>query len=290
LQAVSHKLGKFELIAVSDGTYQFDGGAMFGVVPKVMWQRKMPADENNRIRFSLNSVVVRTGKGTVLIETGLGNKLTPKLASIFGMPAGLVDNLKAAGIALEEIDIVINSHLHFDHCGWNTVRENGKVVPTFPNAVYYAQEGEWRHAREQHERDAISYISDNYDPLVESGQMKLINGDREIAPGISVRVFRGHTEHMQAILVQSEGETACYIADLIPTTAHLDLAWVMAFDLQPLITMESKKRFYEEAIPGKWLTMFTHDPQVPWAFLERNKEGKVVARIPDLQPVSLQGA
>jgi glyoxylase-like metal-dependent hydrolase (beta-lactamase superfamily II) len=290
LQAIRRKLGKFELIGVTDGIYQFDGGVMFGVVPKVMWERTMPADQNNRIRVSLNSVVVRTGRETVLIETGLGNKLTPKMAAIYGMPAGLVDNLKAAGIEPEEIDIVINSHLHFDHCGWNTIRENGKIVPTFPNAVYYAQEGELRHAREQHERDAVSYISDNYDPLVESGQMKLINGDQEIVPGISVRVFRGHTEHMQAILLQSQGETACYIADLIPTTAHLDLSWVMAFDLEPLISMESKKRFYEEAISGKWLTMFTHDPQIPWAFLERNKEGKVIAHAAELESVSLRSA
>jgi glyoxylase-like metal-dependent hydrolase (beta-lactamase superfamily II) len=278
VEAIRRKLGKFDLISVRDGLYQFDGGAMFGVVPKMMWERKMPADDKNRINFSLNSVVVKTGKHTVLIETGLGNKLTPKMAAIFGMPAGLMDNLKAAGISPEEIDIVINSHLHFDHCGWNTVRKDGKVVATFPNAMYYAQEVEWKHGQLQLERDAISYISDNYDPLVESGQMKLINGDREIVPGISVRVYRGHTESMQAIMVQSEGETACYIADLIPTTAHLELAWVMAFDLEPLISIENKKRFYAEAIPGNWLTMFTHDPKIIWAYLERNKEGKVVVR------------
>lgn len=278
MKAIRQKLGKFDLISVKDGIYQFDGGAMFGVVPKIMWEKKMPADHNNRIDVSLNSVVVKTGKHTVLIETGLGNKLTPKMASIFGMPSGLMDSLEEAEVSPEEIDVVINSHLHFDHCGWNTVRRDGKVVATFPNATYYAQRGEWEHGRMQFERDAISYISENYDPLVESGQMKLIDGDQEIVPGISVSIYRGHTERMQAIMVQSEGETACYIADLIPTAAHLDLAWVMAFDLEPLITMESRKRFYAEAIPGKWLTMFTHDPQVPWGYLERNEKGRVVLR------------
>jgi glyoxylase-like metal-dependent hydrolase (beta-lactamase superfamily II) len=278
METLRRKLGKFDLISVRDGLHKYDGGAMFGVVPKTMWEKKMSADEKNRVTFGLNSIVVRTGKHTVLIETGIGNKLTPKMASIFGMPAGLMDNLKAAGISPTEIDIVINSHLHFDHCGWNTVRNDGKVVPTFPNATYYAQEVEWKHGRMQFERDAISYISDNYDPLVESGQMKLINGDQEIVPGISARVYRGHTESMQAIMVHSEGETACYIADLIPTVAHLDLAWVMAFDLEPLVTIESKKQFYAEAVPGNWLTMFTHDPKTAWVYLEKTKEGKVVPR------------
>ena len=132
-------IGDFELIAVSDGLYNLDGGAFFGVVPKMMWQRKMPADEKNLIASGLNSIVVRTGKHTVLIETGIGNKLSDRMVKIYGQPAKLLDNLAAAGIKPEEIDIVINSHLHFDHCGWNTIRQGNSVVPTFPNAVYFAQ-------------------------------------------------------------------------------------------------------------------------------------------------------
>src|SRR5256886_1874838 len=177
-----------------------------------------------------------------------------------------------------EIDIVINSHLHFDHCGWNTVRQSGKIVATFPRAAYYAPEGEWLHGHQQFERDAISYISENYDPLVESGQMKLLRGDQQIVPGVSVRVFPGHTESMQAIILQSGGKTACYISDLIPTTAHLDLTWGMAFDLFPVKTIESKRKYYAQAIPEKWLTMFTHDPQVPWCYVEKDERGKMVAR------------
>jgi glyoxylase-like metal-dependent hydrolase (beta-lactamase superfamily II) len=271
-------LGDFELIAVSDGTYRLDGGAFFGVVPKVMWEKKVKADAENYVPVGLNSVVVRTGQHTVLIETGIGNKLPERLIKIFGQPAKLLDNLNAAGISPEDIDIVINSHLHFDHCGWNTMIKDDKIVPTFPKAKYYAPEGEWQHGRLQLERDAISYMSENYDPLIKTGQMELLQGDQEIVPGISVRVFPGHTLHMQAVIIESGGQTACYISDLIPTSAHIDLTWVMAFDLLPLRTIESRKRYYAQSIPEKWLTMFTHDPNLPWAYVEKDERGKMSAR------------
>jgi glyoxylase-like metal-dependent hydrolase (beta-lactamase superfamily II) len=271
-------LGDFELIAVSDGTYRLDGGAFFGVVPKVMWEKKVEADAENYVPVGLNSVVVRTGQHTVLIETGIGNKLPERLIKIFGQPAKLLDNLNAAGISPEDIDIVINSHLHFDHCGWNTTLRDGKIVPTFPKAKYYAPEGEWQHGRLQLERDAISYMSENYDPLIKTGRMELLQGDQQIVPGISVRVFPGHTLHMQAVIVESGRQTACYISDLIPTSAHIDLTWVMAFDLLPLRTIESRKRYYAQSIPEKWLTMFTHDPNMPWAYVEKDERGKMAAR------------
>ena len=270
-------LGDFELTAVSDGTYYLDGGAFFGVVPKVMWERKVPADDKNRVPTGLNSIVVRTGEKTILIETGIGNKLPDRMAKIYHQPAQLLDNLSAAGFSPDDVDIVINSHLHFDHCGWNTVRRGDKFVPTFPRAKYYVQEGEWQHAREQHERDAVSYMTANYDPLVESGQMQLVSGDYEIAPGVSLRVFPGHTMNMQAIILRSGGQTACYISDLIPTRAHLDLTWVTGFDLSPIATIESRKRYYAQAIPEKWLMLFTHDAEVPWAYVESNDKGKYVA-------------
>src|SRR5277367_3639557 len=273
-------LGDFELTAVSDGTDRLDGGAFFGVVPKVMWEKKVRADAENYVPVGLNSVVVRTGEHTVLIETGIGNKMADRLIKIFGQPAKLLDNLADAGIAPEDIDVVINTHLHFDHCGWNTSLRDGKVAPTFPKAKYYAPEGEWQHGRLQLERDAISYISENYDPLIESGQMELLRGDQEIVPGISVRVFPGHTQHMQAVVIESGGRTACYISDLIPTSAHIDLTWVMAFDVLPLQTIESRKRYYAQAIPEKWLTMFTHDPNTPWAYVEQDERGKMAAKEP----------
>ena len=270
-------LGDYELTAVSDGIYPLDGGAFFGVVPKVLWAKKVRVDEKNLVPAGLNSVVVRTGRHTVLIETGIGDKLPEKMAKLYGQPALLLDNLQAAGITPEDVDIVIDTHLHFDHCGWNTVRQGEKVVATFPNAKYYVQEGEWRHAHEN-QRDSVSYLSENYDPLVESGQMKLLHGDQELIPGVSVKVFPGHTRDMQAVIIRSGGQTACYISDLIPTSAHIELNWVMAFDLYPLETIESRKRYYAEAIPKKWLTMFTHDPNMPWAYIEKDEKGKLAAR------------
>jgi len=269
-------LGDFELTAISDGLYLLDGGAFFGVVPKTLWSKKVSADENNRVLAGLNSVLVRTGDKNILIETGIGNKLPEKMAQIYGQPAKLLDNLSATGVSPSDIDIVINTHLHFDHCGWNTVLQAGKPVATFPKAKYYVQEDEWKHAHEN-QRDAISYMTDNYDPLVESGQMRLLHGDQEIAPGILVKVFPGHTRDMQAVIIQSGGKTACYISDLIPTSAHLELNWIMAFDLYPLETIESRKRYYSRAIPEKWLTTFTHDPELPWAYLEKDERGKIVA-------------
>ena len=296
-------LGDFELTVFSDGTYPLDGGAYFGVVPKVMWSKRVSADERNYVTSGLNSLLVRTGNKTVLIETGMGNKLSDRMIKFYGQPAKLLDNLAAAGITPEHIDIVINSHLHFDHCGWNTVRDrNGKIAPTFPRAKYYAPEGEWQYARHPSERDSISFISDNYDPLVESGQMTLLKGGEEIVPGISVKTFRGHTAHMQAIIINGrpgaqraglsaaphnteeggaltpDSATACYISDLIPTTAHIDLTWGMGFDLYPLDTIASKQEYYARAIPEKWLTVFTHDPKVPWAYVLKDAQGKMTAK------------
>lgn len=270
-------LGDFELTAVSDGIYHLDGGAFFGVVPKVMWQKKLVADERNRVASGLNSLIVRTGSQTVLIETGIGNKLSDKMIGIYGQPAQLLDNLQAAGIPPDEIDVVINTHLHFDHCGWNTVRHGDKVTATFPRAKYYVQEGEWQYAQNPSERDTISYLSHNYDPLVESGQMQLLSGDQRLAPGISVKVFPGHTRHMQAVILESGGKTACYISDLIPTTAHIPVAWGMGFDLYPLEVIENRKQYYSRAIPEKWLTVFTHDASTPWAYIGKDANGKLEA-------------
>jgi glyoxylase-like metal-dependent hydrolase (beta-lactamase superfamily II) len=271
-------LGDFELTILSDGNYFLDGGAFFGVIPKVMWSKRMQPDELNRLSCGLNSVLVRGAKKTVLIETGIGNKLGERMKKIYAPEEKLLNSLHAVGVAPEEIDVVINTHLHFDHCGWNTVYRDGRAVPTFPNAKYYVQRGEWEYAQRASERDRISYISDNYNPLVESGQMELIDGARGLLPGISVDVYPGHTQHLQAVSLESNGKRACYISDLIPTTAHLDIAWGMAFDLFPLDTIASKKRFYARAVPEDWLVIFTHDPKTPWAYVGIKNDGKYVAR------------
>jgi glyoxylase-like metal-dependent hydrolase (beta-lactamase superfamily II) len=186
-------LGDFELTILTDGSYLLDGGAMFGVVPKTMWEKRAPADAQNRILLGLNTVVVRTGKHTVVIETGIGNKLPEKLRTIFNARQLLPQSFAAAGIGLDEVDIVINSHLHFDHCGWNTTLNDRKqVIPAFPNARYFAHRGEVEHGHLQLDRDAVSYRSANYDPLIESGQMTLVDGAfADIVPGISVETYPG---------------------------------------------------------------------------------------------------
>lgn len=256
---------------------------MFGVVPRTMWQKRAPADELNRVLLGLNSIVVRTGSHTVLIETGIGNKQSAKMREILRNEALLPASLAAAGVRPEDVDIVINSHLHFDHCGWNTtLHPDGAVTPTFPNARYFAHLGEVEHGHLQLDRDGVSYQSPNYDPLIESGRMTLLTNegirtDPEIVPGISVELFPGHTRQLMAVHIQSEGQHACYISDLIPTTAHLDPTWVMAYDLDPVESIEQKKRFYQRAIPEKWLVLFTHDHHTPMATIAWNEKGKPVA-------------
>lgn len=271
-------LGDFDITILTDGYYLLDGGAMFGVVPKTMWQKRMPANDQNQVLLGTNTVVVRDGKHTIVIETGIGAKLSEKLRGIFGAQQLLPASFEAAGIDLADVNIVINSHLHFDHCGWNTRIENGTVVPTFPNARYFAHRGEVEHGHLQLDRDRVSYISDNYDPLVKSGQMTLVEtapgASQTIAPGVSVEVLPGHTAQMMAVMLDSGGRRACYVSDLMPTSAHLDPTWAMAYDLYPLTTIEERKRFLERAVPDEWLILFTHDHDHPMGTIRLDERSK----------------
>jgi glyoxylase-like metal-dependent hydrolase (beta-lactamase superfamily II) len=277
------RVGDFELSLCSDGTYLLDGGAMFGVVPKTLWARRAPADEQNRILLGLNTVVVRTARATVLIETGIGNKQSEKMREIHQNRPQLPRSLAAAGVDPAEVTHVVNTHLHFDHCGWNTtLQADGSVTPTFLNARYFAHRGEVDHGHLQLERDRVSYLSPNYDPLIASGQMTLLDAesivrDPEIAPGIRVEVFAGHTAQMMAVHVESAGEHACYIGDLIPTSKHVEPTWVMGYDLDPVRCIAERKRFLDRAIPERWTVLFTHDHHVPAAKLRLNEKGKPVA-------------
>lgn len=308
-------LGDLELIICSDGTYLLDGGAMFGVVPKPMWEKRTPADELNRILLGLNTVVVRTGGAVVLIETGIGNKQPAKMREIHQNQERLMASLAAAGVGLDEVTHVINTHLHFDHCGWNTtLGEDGVSRPTFKNARYFAAAGELAHGRLQLERDRVSYLWPNYDPLIESGQLTLIDpGGKggfmrddarlkpkdgkalppvtiqtglEIVPGVTVENLPGHTASLLGVHIEARAhggaaEHACYASDLVPTSQHLDATWVMGYDLDPLTCIEERKRFWARAIPEKWLVLFTHDHQVPAAYVEWNEKGKPVVRAGD---------
>ncbi len=276
-------LGDFELSFCSDGTYLLDGGAMFGVVPKTLWQKRQTPNADNLLQLGLNTTVIRTGKQVVLIETGVGNKQSAKMKQIQGNQERLPASLAAAGVRPEEVTHVINTHLHFDHCGWNTtLHPDGTVTPTFANARYFAHAGEVAHGHLQLERDAVSYLSPNYDPLIDSGQMTLLTDDSiaanpEIVPGISVELFPGHTASMLGVHIESAGRHACYIGDLIPTASHLDPTWVMGYDLDPLTCIAQRKRFLARAIPEQWLVLFTHDHHVPAAHLTLSDRNKPIA-------------
>ena len=273
------RLGEMELTILTDGPYLLDGGAMFGVVPKTLWEKRSPANERNQILLGTNIVVARTAQHTVVIETGIGNKLPQKLRDIFDNRELLRPSFQAAGVRLEDVDVVINTHLHFDHCGGNTFRfPDGGIAPTFPNARYFVHRGEVEHGHLQLERDAVSYVSENYDPLIASGQMTMLDGAWEIVPGVSVEVFPGHTAQMLAVMLDSGGRRGCYISDLIPTSAHLDATWVMGYDLDPLTCIAQRKRFLSQAVAEQWLVLFTHDHHHPMGYVDWNERGKPVFR------------
>ena len=277
-------VGDFDLSLCSDGTYLLDGGAMFGVVPKPLWQKRTAPDADNRILLGLNTVVVRTGSEVVVIETGIGNRQSEKMQQIHQNQARLPASLAAAGVDPNEVTHVINTHLHFDHCGWNTTSDpDGTIRPTFPNARYFAHRGEVEHGHLQLDRDKVSYLSPNYDPLIASGQMTLLDNDSirrdpNIVAGVSVEVFPGHTAQLMGVHIESRGQHACYISDLIPTSLHVEPTWVMGYDLDPLTCIEQRKRFLKRAIPEQWVVLFTHDHHVPAAKIGLNDKGKPVAK------------
>ncbi len=282
-----YRLGPYtEILVLSDGTARFDGGAMFGVVPKALWSRVAPADAENRVTIGLNAVVVRTATQTVVIETGFGEKLAPRLAEIYGVQARLPAAFAEAGVLLDSVDMVINTHLHWDHCGWNTrfAPDGESLIPTFEKARYLAHAGEIAHGRARLERDAVSYVPGNYEPLLLSGQMEALTlstgCEQEVAPGIAVELFPGHTAQLMAVHIRdaASGRRACYISDLVPTRAHLPLTWSLGFDLDPLRVIEEKKRFYARAIQGDWLVLFTHEPGEPGAYLQAVKNGAMVRK------------
>jgi glyoxylase-like metal-dependent hydrolase (beta-lactamase superfamily II) len=271
------KLGNFGLLALSDGTFALDGGQMFGVVPKPLWERKLPADARNRVRLGLTCLLVRTGAHNVLIETGIGNKFNAKYTDIYGIEKSttLPDELNKAGLSVEDVDVVINTHLHFDHCGWNTRREGGRVVPTFPRARYFVQRGEWEHALHPTERDQASYVLEFFRPA--EVQTEFLESNQEIVPGIRVEVAPGHTRDLQCVWIESEGQHACFISDLVPTRAHLSYPWIMSFDLYPMETLASRHRLLPQLMERDALVIFPHDPEVPWARLGEG-DGKIVAQ------------
>ena len=270
-----YALGEMELVSVSDGFFQLDGGAMFGVVPKTLWAKKTAPDDRNRILLSMRPLVVR-GVRTMLIDAGLGDKDDSKFHQIYGVDRSrnLDHTLAEAGLSPEDIDIVLATHLHFDHAGGFTTRDaSGRVRPKFPRAQYVVRRGEWDDALKTNERNRASYLPDNYLPLAEAGVLQLVDDDQTIMPGVRVRRTGGHTRHHQMVIIESGGKTAAFVGDMMPTAAHVAEPWIMGYDLYPLDTLASKKTFHQEAIEKDILVFFEHDPAVTAGYI-REEHGK----------------
>jgi glyoxylase-like metal-dependent hydrolase (beta-lactamase superfamily II) len=273
-------VGDFELIPLLDGFFRLDGGAMFGVVPKPLWERRAPADERNRIRLGVRPLLVR-GERTMIIDAGIGAKMDAKSVDIYGIDRSrnLDDSLRDAGLGVADIDIVLASHLHFDHAGGFTSVIADRIVPTFPRARYVARSAEWEDATHPHERNRASYLQENFVPLASAGVLDLVAGDEPIMPGVRVVRTGGHTMHHQIVMIESGGRTAVFAADLIPTTAHVDEAWIMGYDLYPMDTLAFKRRFVREAIDREYLVFFEHDPEVAAGYIREENGRKRVERV-----------
>ena len=270
------KLGAFDIQPVTDGRFRLDGGAMFGVVPKILWEKCCQPDEQNRIALGLNCLLIRTGRKNILVDTGLGDKEDAKFQEMFAVERipTLRDSLKMQGLAPEDIHMVVNTHLHFDHAGGNTVRENGAIVSTFPRAKYFVQRGEYEDAARANERTRASYRRENFTPVAHVDQWEFMDGETELVPGVSVVVTEGHTRHHQSIKIESEGQIAFYLGDLIPTVSHLPLPYIMGYDLYPLQTLETKRWVLDRALSENWLLVFEHDPRVLMGRVRKDIEGK----------------
>jgi glyoxylase-like metal-dependent hydrolase (beta-lactamase superfamily II) len=259
----SISIGPYKVSFLSGGRFRLDGGAMFGVVPKVLWERVAPADERNRIRMAMNCLLIEGGGTRALVDSGSGTKSDARFRDIFAIerPEGLLQDLAALGLSAEDVDTVACTHLHFDHCGGSTTRDSaGAVRPTFPRARYFVRRQEWHDAHHANERNRASYLGENYDPLEAAGQLKLHEADVEILPGVWMRNLPGHTRGHQGVFFDIPGQRALYTVDLIPTVAHLPLPYIMGYDLEPLVTLETKRSILRDATREEWLFLFEHDP------------------------------
>jgi glyoxylase-like metal-dependent hydrolase (beta-lactamase superfamily II) len=293
-------VGALRCHTLEAGLQRLDGGAMFGIVPRPMWEKRAPPDERNRIPLALRCLLIEHPDGLILVDTGVGDKDDAKFRDIYGIEnhgrAGgtrLDDALAEAGYKADDIKLVVNTHLHFDHAGGNTrlagasgpLLDTGEfgAEPAFPNATYVVQRGELEFARRTNERTRASYIPRNFEPVSVANRWKLFNGDGDVVPGISVRLTPGHVPHHQSVVIRDGGETAVFLADLIPTAAHLPLPWIMGYDLEPLRTLESKRALLRDAVAGDWLLIFEHDPGIAMARLE---EGTKVLDLRDVTPAA----
>ena len=270
------RTGAVEWHLVSDGTFRLDGGAMFGVVPKPLWERKAAPDDRNRITLGTNCVLLRSGGRTVLVDVGVGRKDPPRFRDMFGFgeETSLVASLAAHGVLPQDVDVVVCTHLHFDHAGGVTrLDEEGRAVPTFPKAVHLVQRDELVDAQNPTVRSAASYFAWNWEPLREAKLLEVVDGDVDVVPGVRTKVMKGHIRALQGVAIESGGEKAFYPSDMVPTTAHLPVPWVMGYDLYPLDTVAFKESFLPAAVDEGWTVIFEHDPNVGAARIHRAAKG-----------------
>jgi glyoxylase-like metal-dependent hydrolase (beta-lactamase superfamily II) len=281
----SRQIGRWKAYAIQAGGQKLDGGAMFGVVPKPLWERRIPPDARNRIQLGMRCLLIEHESGLVLIDNGAGNKENEKFHDIYGVENGgeagrtqLEDGLRELGVAPSDVALMICTHLHFDHAGGSTTRmPDGQVVPTFPNARYVVQRGEYDYATHTNERTAASYFPHNFVPVFQSGRFDFVDGEREIVSGITVIPTPGHVPFHQGVKLESDGEIAFYLADLVPTTSHLPLPWIMGYDVEPLVTLETKRRILSQAVREEWLMLYEHDAATPWSRVGHDGKAFVMA-------------
>jgi len=268
--------GDLQLTTLHDGGFRLDGGAMFSVVPRPLWEKLAPADDRHRIQLAMRPLLVEADWGRLLVDCGAGDKMAPKQADIYALTRErhLDHALSDAGLTSASIDIALATHLHFDHFGGATVLQQNALVPRFPNARYVIRSAEWEDATHPHERNRASYLQDDFVPLKDAGVVDFFEGDQTITPGVRVVRTGGHTGQHQIVYVESGGKTAVYVADMIPTTAHLQDPWVMSYDLFPMETLAFKRRFIREAIDREYLILFEHDPRVSAGYIRENAKGQ----------------
>lgn len=274
-------VGSLTVHAIQAGGQKLDGGAMFGVVPKPLWERRIAPDERNRIQLGMRCLLIEHPSGLILVDTGAGNKEDTKFKDIYGIEnegadgrTSLEDAIRQAGATPEDISIVINTHLHFDHAGGNTyLDERGQLKLAFPNARYVVKRGEYDYATHPNERTSASYFERNFMPIVKAHKFEFVIREKEIVRGVRVVPTPGHTPFHQSVLIESGGERAFFLADMCPTAAHIPLPWIMGYDVEPLVTLETKRRIFRQAEEEGWLLIFEHDATVAWGHIEHDGKG-----------------